>query len=797
MSTLIADTSEVDSIPASLRSVPQWVLWKTVSRNGQPTKQPFQPDGKPAKSNDANTWTTFDNALAQFERGGYDGLGFMFADDDPFCGVDLDGCRDPETGEIAGWAKQTIDQLETYAEVSPSGTGVKLYAKGKWPLPNGKNKKLTDVESIVEKAAGIEVYDQKRYFAVTGQRIEGVSIEPQERQEQIDSLAREHWPELFLQSNKSDANGHATDGNVIEQARKYLDTLPPAISGEGGHNRTFHVACVLVVGFGLEREDALALLKEWNESCQPPWTDDELEHKIDDALQEPGERGYMLNRAAKIFPCGLSISYALCGKNGMVTLTAKLNGETIAVDKVDLAKSSAREKFASQICNERPDTDQPTVEAELLNMADEIVNKSANDAEAEAGEQPDSATLLAKMPKAVQAEAREMLEDGNLLERIVGDVAALGVAGERDLIATVYLVGVSRLLPSPLAAIVQGPSSSGKSYIVQQVSKLFPSETVIHATQQTPNSLFYMPPGSLSHRFIVAGERSRAEKDEAAEATRALREMLSSGKLSKLVAMKAHGQIESRLVEQDGPISYVETTTLTNIFDEDANRCILLTTDERCKQTRRIIAKVSTSHTNDMPGIADRIIFRHHAVQRTLQQRQVVIPYAKRLGELFDSERVEARRAFPQLLAMIQASALLHQFQRKVDADGRLLANEDDYQLARRLLAKPFHRLLGGGLSDPARRYFDHLHSWAGEATFSTTEAYEKVRHQFGRKSVGGWLNELADAGLVEQVEPHSGNKPATWRLTGKEPADAANECTTLPTVNELFGTGFSHSDNE
>ena len=186
-------------------------------------------------------------------------------------------------------------------------------------------------------------------------------------------------------------------------------------------------------------------------------------------------------------------------------------------------------------------------------------------------------------------------------------------------------------------------------------------------------------------------------------------------------------------------------------------------------------------------GDAERIIARHHVAQRMLQQRPVVIPYAGRLGELFDSDRVEVRRAFPQLMSMIQASALLHQRQRKIDGDGRIIAIDDDYQLARHLLAKPFQRLLGGGLSDPSRRYFDGLQSWAGAADFTTTEAADKVKAQFSRRAVAGWLSELADAGLVEQLEANKGPKPAKWRLTGALPDDNAGECTALPTLQDVF----------
>ena len=491
----------------------------------------------------------------------------------------------------------------------------------------------------------------------------------------------------------------------------------------------------------------------------------------------------------------LTIDYAPSGRNGTATLTARLNGDAIALDSVNLAKQSARAKFVSHVCEGSPGIDATSVEAELLKIAADLASRASGKASDDAETSPDAtaADRLAKMPDSVRLEADTMLRDAHLFRRTIDDAATMGVAGERELIATVYLVGVSRLLDKPLAAIVQGLSSSGKSYVPERVASLFPPEAILLATQQTPQALFYMPAGSLSHRFVVAGERSRMDQDDAAEATRALREMLSSGKLSKLIPMKIDGQMETKLIEQDGPIAYIETTTRTNIFDEDANRCLLVNTDERREQTRRIVTKLAEHYAGDVSGgDAKRIAERHHAAQRMLHPWPVVIPFANRLGELFDSDRVEVRRAFPQLMSMVQASALLHQYQRQI-SDGRLVATIDDYQLTRHLLARPFARQLGGELSDPARRYFERMEAWAS-GDFTTTDA--KKQDSARGRAVTGWLSELAAAGLVDQLEPHKGSKPARWKLTDVRPDDAAGDCPALPTVEDVFPDGFRHSDN-
>jgi hypothetical protein len=351
------------------------------------------------------------------------------------------------------------------------------------------------------------------------------------------------------------------------------------------------------------------------------------------------------------------------------------------------------------------------------------------------------------------------------------------------LTATVYLTGVSRLLPRPLAAIVQGPSSSGKSYLIEKTASLFPPESTVYATQMTPQALFHMKPGSLRHRFIVAGERSRVEDDDRAEATRALREMLSAGKLTKLMPMKLEGgRIETVLIEQDGPIAHIESTTLAKLFDEDANRSILVHTDERAEQSRRIVRQLASAYGGTVgTEAAERIILRHHALQRMLKPMPVVVPFAERLGELIPTDRVEVRRAFPHLMSMIHAITLLHQRQRQWDVNGALVATAEDYRIAEYLLRKPMTRLLGGGISDPARRFHERLKDWAtGE--FTTSEA--KRRETFSKSSVSGWLSELHDAGAVELVQAGRGRTPSVWRLT-----DSASQIDagSLPTVETVF----------
>lgn len=97
----------------------------------------------------------------------------------------------------------------------------------------------------------------------------------------------------------------------IDQARRYLSKFDPAISGNGGHNKTYHVACILVNGFGLSIDDARLVMSEYNQACLPPWSASEIDHKLVDAERtpEPKGKGHLLNRNGSVsYKFGSSIA---------------------------------------------------------------------------------------------------------------------------------------------------------------------------------------------------------------------------------------------------------------------------------------------------------------------------------------------------------------------------------------------------------------------------------------------------------------------------------------------------------
>jgi hypothetical protein len=160
-------------IPAidELRALKSWVCWTYEPNKAGTkwTKQPRQPWRSRANAStaDPRTWGDYRRAVkAAKATSGIDGIGFVFTKEDELVGIDLDGVRDPATGKVEPWAQNIIELSETYTELSPSGRGFQIIARGK--LEGG---------GINYQPAQVEIYDSGRYFTFSGHHVPGTPAE--------------------------------------------------------------------------------------------------------------------------------------------------------------------------------------------------------------------------------------------------------------------------------------------------------------------------------------------------------------------------------------------------------------------------------------------------------------------------------------------------------------------------------------------------------------------------------------------------------------------------------------------
>lgn len=213
---------EYEDIPPQLKEQDCWVAWRYVWKPDREkwTKMPVDAStGRRAKSNDPETWSDFDTVSGYHENPDTDtaGVGFMFDPEATVVGVDLDDVRDVETGSPDPEAKKIVNTLDSFTEVSPSGTGYHVYLHGVLPS-EGKRR-----------SGDIEMYDSGRFFTVTGHHAEGTPTTVNHRN---GSLQEVHQEYVADESDERDAHGRVdkpsgesgpadlTDKKLIEKAKQ-------------------------------------------------------------------------------------------------------------------------------------------------------------------------------------------------------------------------------------------------------------------------------------------------------------------------------------------------------------------------------------------------------------------------------------------------------------------------------------------------------------------------------------------------------------------------------------------------
>ena len=265
----------------------------------------------------------------------------------------------------------------------------------------------------------------------------------------------------------------------------------------------------------------------------------------------------------------------------------------------------------------------------------------------------------------------------DILQAFEADLRRLGVVGETRLAKLLYLALTSRLLDRPVSVAVKGPSSGGKSFLVDAVLQFFPPEAY-HALTALGEKALAFSSEPLRHRHLVIYEAAGMSGDFA---TYLIRSLLSEGRLRYETVIKTAEGLASRVIEQEGPTGLIVTTTAR--ITENETRMLSATVSDTKEQTRAIIRALAASsgQVADLSG--------WQALQTWLATfpAVVTIPYAEALAELVPPAAIRLRRDFGRVLMLIKAHALLHQATRRKDRGGRIVAAITDYEAVRRLAA--------------------------------------------------------------------------------------------------------------
>jgi hypothetical protein len=250
-------------LPAALQPLcarDQWTIWRLTWRHGRWTKPPFRCDDphRFASSSDSSTWRSYENAVAAAAEG--DGVTYMMTPKDPFAAIDIDHVREPVTGTIESWAQRFLDRAShSYAEVSPSGTGLRIWgtARGKTlhrkfsfdgsalelfrrtrkpltvtGLQLGNNQTLSNIDALLDRAV---VWAQQRQHKQSKLKPEiTAGTAAQYSIDEIERIVREGAPEG---ANRSDTFhgvvGHYLGcGWTVEQIINHLEEFPDGIGSK-------------------------------------------------------------------------------------------------------------------------------------------------------------------------------------------------------------------------------------------------------------------------------------------------------------------------------------------------------------------------------------------------------------------------------------------------------------------------------------------------------------------------------------------------------------------------------------
>jgi hypothetical protein len=459
-------------------------------------------------------------------------------------------------------------------------------------------------------------------------------------------------------------------------------------------------------------------------------------------------------------------------------------------DALSLWLSRQRTEFAKNVNARWSTVEVDSIKEHLIEIQTKLLERAAEEDkrhQEEAKRISEGQSSAPTIPDALKESALQTLQDPDLMEIIIEDLETLGHVGERTGKQLIYLAATSRLLENPINVLIQGRSSAGKSNMGETVFKLFPPEAVIDATSFSEQALVYAGQCAFKHKVVSMAEHIDTESNN--QVYYYLRELMSKGKVTRYLTMASgEGSMSAVPVTAEGPIAFVETTTKLKINEENATRMFVYRIDESEELTKKIHKEHRRAVTEEgirLKASRERVIKRHHAMQRLLRARKVIIPFA---NEIEFPTVLRSRRDHKRFISLICASTLLHQFQRterEVDGNRVIEANGVDYKIAWNIA----NDILADSIFDvpaPALELYELLKKAKKE---------KKLPKQFTKKSVGkalgkDWsesrihrtLNELAIHEYVKIITEGRGPKPHVFEL---EKEDVEREAG-IPGLSEL-----------
>jgi hypothetical protein len=273
--------------------------------------------------------------------------------------------------------------------------------------------------------------------------------------------------------------------------------------------------------------------------------------------------------------------------------------------------------------------------------------------------------------KELEQAAGDIIRDPDILERFGKAVESAGLVGETSNAKILYLALTSRLFEKPVSLALKGVSAGGKSFTVESVLRFFPASAYFARTGFSEKALYFSNE-DFRHRFIVLFEATGMASEYLSYVVRTL---LSENRLSYELPVKTEDGITPQVLEKEGPIGLLTTTTAPKLHPENETRLLSLGVSDTKQQTQAVMRTLAAERAAGF----DYAPWQAFQEWLTTGARSVAVPYAPWLAERIPPVAVRLRRDFGMLLSLIRAHALLHRGTRDKDAQGRVVASPADY----------------------------------------------------------------------------------------------------------------------
>ncbi len=392
---------------------------------------------------------------------------------------------------------------------------------------------------------------------------------------------------------------------------------------------------------------------------------------------------------------------------------------------VDLYNDDLVEKLISK-ASERLETECKTLRLAIARLTEQLEQYRLNHLESLKTKAPERRTLT---PQRIQ-QAINYLKSPELLERTGRDIGRTGMIGEENNRLLMYLVFTSRLREQPLHVISLGSSGTGKTYLQEKVSELIPEQDKLEITILSENAFYYFDRKELKHKLVLIEDMDGAEN-----VLYPLRELQSKKKISKTIPIKdSKGNMKTITLKVEGPICLAGTTTKERLYEDNANRSLLVYLDNSPQHKERIMdyqRRLSAGKVNEGEENGLKEFFKD--MQTVLKPIRVRNPYAELLK--LPEYIFKPLRTNSHYLAVIETITFYHQYQREVKTcavtgERYIETTLEDIEWANRLL-KDVLLAKSDELPRAVREFFERLKSWlqaGGRETFYGKEVRETFR---------------------------------------------------------------------